>query len=166
MEAQLHCPGIIQGAAQISRLSRTAPNSQVMHGLSAALHQIDDNMTCLVYVRQASIDAVPGMPQLGCLWWLLHRQNILPESAICMHNLMTACSHGVTRRKHHRPGIAPNANTTHVPTAGSSAAPTKPNHTPSQHSRAKGKLLQAVMVPQAQPKLSLRQHPCQAAFRD
>ena len=47
----------------------------------------------------------------------------------------------VTRRKHHRPGIAPNANTTHVPTAGSSAAPTKPNHTPSRHSRAKGKLL-------------------------
>ena len=38
----------------------------------------------------------------------------------------------VTRRKHHRPGIAPNANTTHVPTAGSSAAPTKPNHTPSR----------------------------------
>ena len=34
----------------------------------------------------------------------------------------------VTRRKQHRPGIAPNANTTHVPTAGSSAAPTKPNH--------------------------------------
>ena len=47
----------------------------------------------------------------------------------------------VTRRKHHRPGIAPSANTTHVPTAGSSAAPTKPNHTPSRHSRAKGKLL-------------------------
>ena len=30
----------------------------------------------------------------------------------------------VTRGKQHRPGIAPNANTTHVPTAGSSAAPT------------------------------------------
>ena len=29
----------------------------------------------------------------------------------------------VTRRKHHRPGIAPNTNTTHVSTAGSSAAP-------------------------------------------
>ena len=28
----------------------------------------------------------------------------------------------VTRRKQHRPGIAPNANTTHAPTAGSSAA--------------------------------------------
>ena len=35
-----------------------------------------------------------------------------------------------TRRKQHRPGIAPNANTTHDPTAGSSAAPTKPTHTP------------------------------------
>ena len=53
-------------------------------------------------------------------------------------NLTDPC---VTRRKHHRPGIAPNANTMHVPTAGSSAAPTKPNHTPSRHSRAKGKLL-------------------------
>ena len=31
----------------------------------------------------------------------------------------------VTRRKQHRPGIAPNAHTTHVPSAGSSAAPTK-----------------------------------------
>ena len=45
----------------------------------------------------------------------------------------------VTRRKQHRPGTAPNANTTHVPTAGSSAAPTKPNHTPTRHPRAKGK---------------------------
>ena len=38
----------------------------------------------------------------------------------------------VTRRKHHRPGIAPNANTTHVPTAGSSAGPneTKPYSKP------------------------------------
>ena len=36
----------------------------------------------------------------------------------------------VALRKQHRPGIAPNANTTYVPTAGSSAAPTKPNHTP------------------------------------
>ena len=49
------------------------------------------------------------------------------------------CGSSVTRRKHHRPGIAPNANTTHVPTAGSSAAPTKPNHTPSRHSRARRK---------------------------
>ena len=40
-----------------------------------------------------------------------------------------ACHHlvCVTRRKQHRPGIAPNANATHVPAAGSSAAPTKPN---------------------------------------
>ena len=48
---------------------------------------------------------------------------------------------GVTRRKQHRPGIAPNTNTTHVPTAGSSAALTKPNHTPNRHPRAKGKIL-------------------------
>ena len=47
----------------------------------------------------------------------------------------------VTRRKQHRPGIAPNANTTHVPTTGSSVAPTKPNHTPTRHPRAKGKLV-------------------------
>ena len=37
---------------------------------------------------------------------------------------------GVTRRKQQRPGTAPNDNTTHVPTTGSSAALTKPNHTP------------------------------------
>ena len=55
----------------------------------------------------------------------------------------------VTRRKHHRTGIAPNANTTHVPTAGSSAAPTKPNHTLSRHSRAKGKLLLQTVTPHA-----------------
>ena len=52
---------------------------------------------------------------------------------------------GVTRRKQHRPGIAPNANTTHVPTAGSSAALTKPNHTPTPHPRAKGKILLLVI---------------------
>ena len=45
----------------------------------------------------------------------------------------------VTRRKQHRPGIAPNDNTTHVPTAGSSAALTKPS--PTRHPRAKGKTL-------------------------
>ena len=42
----------------------------------------------------------------------------------CGHLSDTLAS--VTRRKQHRPGIAPNANTTHVPTAGSSAALTKP----------------------------------------
>ena len=42
---------------------------------------------------------------------------------------------GVTRRKQHQPGITPNDNTTHVPTAGSSAALTKPNHTPTRHPR-------------------------------
>ena len=55
----------------------------------------------------------------------------------------------VTRRKQHRPGSAPNANTTHVPTAGCSAAPTKPNHIPSRHSRAKGKLLLQTVTPHA-----------------
>ena len=56
----------------------------------------------------------------------------------CVTIAMAGWLHGVcvSRRKQHRPGIAPNANTTHVPTAGSSAAPTKPNHTPSRHSRA------------------------------
>ena len=44
----------------------------------------------------------------GCLW-------------------MSACC--VTRRKQQRPGIAADDNTTHVPTARSSADPTKPNHT-------------------------------------
>ena len=55
----------------------------------------------------------------------------------------------VTRRKQHRPGIAPNANTTHVPTAGSSAALTKPNHTPTRHLRAKGKILLQMVTPHA-----------------
>ena len=47
----------------------------------------------------------------------------------------------VTRRKQHQPGITPNDNTTHVPTAGISAARTKPNHTPTRHPRAKGKII-------------------------
>ena len=51
---------------------------------------------------------------------------------------MAAC---VTRRKHYQPGITRNDNTTHVPTAGSSAALTKLNHTPTRHPRAKGKLI-------------------------
>ena len=55
----------------------------------------------------------------------------------------------VTRRKQHRSGIAPNANTTHVPTAGSSAALTKPNHTPTRHPRAKGKILLRMVTPHA-----------------
>ena len=45
----------------------------------------------------------------------------------------------VTRRKQQQPGITPNDNTTHVPTAGSSAALTKPNQTPTRHPRAKAK---------------------------
>ena len=39
----------------------------------------------------------------------------------------------VTLRKEHQPGITPDDNITHVPTAGSSAALTKPNHTPTGH---------------------------------
>ena len=48
---------------------------------------------------------------------------------------------GVTRRKQHQPGITLNDTTTHVPTAGSSAALTKPNQTPTRHPRAKGKTI-------------------------
>ena len=47
----------------------------------------------------------------------------------------------VTRRKRHQPGMTPVDNTTHVPTAGSSAVLTKPNHTPTRHPRAKGKII-------------------------
>ena len=47
----------------------------------------------------------------------------------------------VTRRKQHQPGITPNDNTTHVPTAGTSAALTKPNDNPTRHPRAKGKII-------------------------
>ena len=74
----------------------------------------------------------------------------IPSSAAPGHRaLVRPTGSGVTRRKQHRPGIAPNANTTHVPTAGSSAALTKPNHTPSRHSRAKGKLLLQTVTPHA-----------------
>ena len=75
---------------------------------------------------------------VGCWFCLCHSFCLLGDARPCL----------LSRRKHHRPGIAPNANTTHVPTAGSSAAPTKPNHTPSRHSCAKGKLpLQPVTSP-------------------
>ena len=86
-------------------------------------------------------------------------QNMANKHALCNTNMVPDiirhvthicdCSLCVTRRKQHRPGIAPNANTTHVPTAGSSAAPTKLNHTPSRHSRAKGKLLLQMVTPHA-----------------
>ena len=56
---------------------------------------------------------------------------------------------GVTQRKQHRPGIGPNDNTTHVPTAGSSAALTKPNHSPTRHPRAKGKIILQMVTPHA-----------------
>ena len=44
-----------------------------------------------------------------------------PDLAQWHLNCRSVDTSRVTRRKHHRPGIAPNANTTHVPTAGSSA---------------------------------------------
>ena len=53
---------------------------------------------------------------------------------------VATCMIRVTQRKQHRPGIAPNA-TVHGPTAGSSAALTKPYHTPTRHPSAKGKIL-------------------------
>ena len=55
----------------------------------------------------------------------------------------------VTRGKQQRPGIASNDNTTHVPTARSSADPTKPNHTPTRHTRAKDKMILQMVTPQA-----------------
>ena len=65
------------------------------------------------------------------------------------------------RKQQHRPGIAPNANTTHVPTAGSSAALTKPNHTPTRHPRAKGKILLSQCVVQSMdPLQSLAVYTC------
>ena len=50
--------------------------------------------------------------------------------------LQTVPLRDVTRRKQQRPGIASNNSTTHVPTARSSADPTKPNHTPTRHTHA------------------------------
>ena len=57
--------------------------------------------------------------------------------------------HCVTRRKQRRPGIALNDNTTQVPTARSSADLTKPNHIPTQHTRAKDKVILQMATPQA-----------------
>ena len=56
-------------------------------------------------------------------------------------------NHCVTWRKQHRPGIAPNDNKTPVPTAGSCAALTKPNHTPTRHPYAKGKIILQMVTP-------------------
>ena len=69
-----------------------------------------------------------------------------PKGALLPQRIVSYMYLSVTRKKQHRPGIPPNANTTHVPSAGSSAAPTKPNHTPTRHPRAKGKLLLQIYV--------------------
>ena len=47
----------------------------------------------------------------------------------------------VTWRKQQRPGIAANDNTMHVPATRSSADLTKPNHTPTRHTRAKDRMI-------------------------
>ena len=52
---------------------------------------------------------------------------VLPCNVLLFTVLDSAC---VKRRNQHQPGITPNDNATHVPTAGSSAVLTKPNHTP------------------------------------
>ena len=54
------------------------------------------------------------------------------------------------QRKQHRPGIASSDNTMHVPTARSSADPTKPNHTPTRHTRAKDKTILQMATPHAE----------------
>ena len=55
----------------------------------------------------------------------------------------------VPRRKQQRPGIALNDNTTRAPSARSSADPTRPNHTPTRHTRAKDKMILQMVTPQA-----------------
>ena len=57
--------------------------------------------------------------------------------------------HSFLGRKQQRPGIASNDNTKHVPTARSSADLTKPNNTPTRHTRAKDKIIQQMVTPQA-----------------
>ena len=69
----------------------------------------------------------------------LHAAHCLPTNN--NNNKYDACGKCVTRRKQQRPGIASNDNTTHVPTARSSADLTKPNHTPTRHTRAKDKII-------------------------
>ena len=67
---------------------------------------------------------------------------------LCTSNAQCARA-GVTRRKQQRPGIATNGNTTHVLTIRSSADLTKPNHTPTRHTRAEKKLILQMATPQA-----------------
>ena len=68
------------------------------------------------------------------------------KEGVSFYHVLRPLDHCVARRKQHQPGITPNDNTTHVPTAGSSAAPTKPSHTPTRHPRAKGKLDNCVLI--------------------
>ena len=72
-------------------------------------------------------------PSGQCSW--NHDHAMLMRIAVC-----------VTRRKQHRPGIASNDNTMHVPTARSSANLTKPNHTPTRHTRAKDRIIPQIAV--------------------
>ena len=78
------------------------------------------------------------------------------QATVNRHNSQTRTGH--QRRSSPRvkcytekatPGIAPNANATHDPTAGSSAAQPKPNHTPTRHPRATGKLPLQMVTPHA-----------------
>ena len=71
----------------------------------------------LIYLPNGATTILVGPPECAPSSASSHA---LPDPA--KPNLLCRCActlFGVTRRKHHRPGIAPNANTTHVPTAGS-----------------------------------------------
>ena len=70
-------------------------------------------------------------------------------NARSQRSAMLQASSSVTRRKPETPGNAPNDNTTHVPTATSSADLTKPNHTPTRHTRTKDKTILQMATPQA-----------------
>ena len=63
--------------------------------------------------------------------------------------LCIGCILCTIRRKQHRPGIASNDNTMHVPAARGSEDLTKPNHTPTRHTLAKDNVIPQISTPQA-----------------
>ena len=130
------------------------------HGVTRRKQQrpgIASNGTCLMTPRRRQrFVCRSNMSLAACKFWkrpLRLVQALIERSSgsVCLWTVrcMLHTSGSVARRKQHRPGIALNANTTHVPTAGSSAALTEPNHTPTRHPRAKGKIHLQMVTPHA-----------------
>ena len=79
--------------------------------------------------------------------WIRQGRQIAQYSRVLV--IVSQAMDGVKRRKRHRPGIAPNDNTTHVPTAGGSAALTKRNLLQPDTPAQKAKILLQMVTPHA-----------------